>query len=239
MSNPCLDAVIQELDTAGVRHKVEAGGKHVHIRYGADLEHLHVVAATPSDWRAPLNERAQIRRDLAARGLSASEDAPVPEQVPVYLVGGEPACFSYHIAETFSKAHKDVLRAIDRVRDECGPEFDQRNFAPIDYIDAKGRSYRAYRMTRDGFSLVVMGFTGAQATAWKVKYIGAFNAITEQLRQLVAPLPDLSGIRAEFDALVSIVGDVEAKIASRAVPFVHPRQMERQASRRAARRVRA
>jgi hypothetical protein len=118
MSNPCLDAVTSELTSAGVPFKTETGGKHVHVRYGPDFGHLHVVASTPSDWRAPLNERAAIRRDLRAFGLVGPDAEDTRrELVPVQLVGGQPVCTSQDIAESFGKAHKDVLRAIDRVRD--------------------------------------------------------------------------------------------------------------------------
>jgi Rha family phage regulatory protein len=212
MSNPCLDAVTRELDLAGVPYRVEMGGKHVHVHYGADGQHLRVVAATPSDHRAPLNDRAGIRRELKAFGYLSEEDAaPAIDNVPVRLHEGQPSCFSYDIAKDFNKAHKDVLRVIDRVRDECGEEFDRRNFAPVDYLDAKGRSFRAYRMSRDGFSLVVMGFTGSDAMAWKVKYIAAFNAMASELARVASE--SALAFRSELDALVSLIGDVEAKAA--------------------------
>ena len=38
-------------------------------------------------------------------------------------------------------------------------------------------------MNRDGFSLLVMGFTGKKALEWKIKYIQAFNAMEEELRR--------------------------------------------------------
>lgn len=237
MSNPCLEAVRTELDSHGIPYNVETGGKHVHIRYGRDYEHLHVVAATPSDWRAPLNERALIRREIAANGLIETLE-PEREIVPVHLTDGEPSCFSYDIAENFAKAHKDVLRVIDRVRDECGPEFDRRNFTPIDYQDAKGRKYRAYRLTRDGFSLVVMGFTGSRATEWKVKYIDAFNCMAQEIERLRSPDVDLTTIRSEMDALISIVGDVEARISSAPVEVVRLPRMSRAEMRKLTRRLR-
>lgn len=38
-----------------------------------------------------------------------------------------------------------------------------------------GERYAKYLMNRDGFSLLVMGFTGKKALEWKLKYIEAFN----------------------------------------------------------------
>lgn len=241
-----VDACVDELEKAGVRHTVTWTSKHVHIHFGPELQHLHVSSATPSDWRAPINERAQIRRELRSYGLLGTDSVdPRRELIPVQLVDGEPVCASQDIAESFGKAHKDVLRAIDRVREECGREFDQRNFAPIEYLDARGREQRAFQLTRDGFSLVVMGFTGAEATAWKVKYIAAFNAMADEISKLAAPTVDLTGIQRDIDALVTLVADIEAKAsapqlpATRQIPsFAHlPRILQRKMMRRERRRL--
>ncbi len=40
-----------------------------------------------------------------------------------------------------------------------------------------------YLMNRDGFSLLVMGFTGAKALEWKLKYIEAFNAMERAIEK--------------------------------------------------------
>lgn len=45
----------------------------------------------------------------------------------------------------------------------------------------RGRQYPMYLMNRDGFSLLVMGFTGKEALDWKVKYIEAFNEMEKKL----------------------------------------------------------
>lgn len=234
MSNPCLDAVETELNAVGIPYRVDHGGKHLRIMFGADYQHLHVVAQTPSDHRAPMNERALIRRSLAQLGYRQEDEAP-PSVALVSLTDGNSTCASYHVAEHFSKAHKDVLRAIDNVRQECGPEFDRRNFTPIDYLDSKGRTYRAFRMTRDGFTLVVMGFTGRAAMEWKVKYIDAFNSMEREMRAL-SPAAEILSIRSELDAVVGLLGDLEAKQAipfrQKKPPFVRPsiiRKMRRRA----------
>lgn len=234
MKNPCLDAVTEELDKAGVSYRVTNGGKHVHIHFGEDHEHLHVVAATPSDHRAHLNERALIRRELTRLGYVDNSET-LPAAPFVSLSQGIASCASYHISEHFSKAHKDVLRAIDKVREECGTEFDRRNFTPIDYLDGKGRTYRAYSMTRDGFTLVVMGFTGRAATEWKVKYIAAFNALEREVSALSSG-EEVLRLRGEVDAFVSLLSDLEnrlpAPVRHRKQPFVRPsviRKMRRAA----------
>lgn len=53
--------------------------------------------------------------------------------------------------------------------------------------DSYGRDQKVYLMTRDGFSLLVMGFTGKSALEWKLKYIDAFNKMEEQIKGSAIP----------------------------------------------------
>lgn len=85
------------------------------------------------------------------------------------------------IAEKFGKMHKDVLRAIRNL--ECSEDFNQRNFAPVEYVDAKGEARTEYGVTRDGFTFLVMGFTGKEAAAWKEKFIAAFNMMEDRIKR--------------------------------------------------------
>ena len=58
-------------------------------------------------------------------------------------------------------------------------------FHKTTYINEQnGQSYPMYLMNRDGFSLLVMGFTGAKALEWKLKYIEAFNAMEKELNNI-------------------------------------------------------
>lgn len=104
-------------------------------------------------------------------------------------VAGQITATSLQLAEHFGKLHKDVLRAIRNL--ECSAEFNGRNFAPVDYADEKGQLRPMYRITRDGFAFLAMGFTGKEAARWKEAYIDAFNAMEAKLRALyVEPLLD-------------------------------------------------
>ncbi|MFK1372473.1 Rha family transcriptional regulator [Pseudomonas aeruginosa] len=106
--------------------------------------------------------------------------APVTTPVLVELTDGQPTTTSLDVAAHFRKQHKTVLRAIANL--ECSPEFNQHNFAPIEYTDAAGRKYTQYRMTRDGFTFLCMGFTGKEAAKWKEAYINAFNQMEHALK---------------------------------------------------------
>lgn len=67
---------------------------------------------------------------------------------------------------------------------ECSEEFYRLNFEPIEYEDSRGRLQPMFRMSRDGFSLLVMGFTGTKAMLWKERYIEAFNMMEAELSHM-------------------------------------------------------
>lgn len=83
------------------------------------------------------------------------------------------------VADFFGKPHKDVLEKIRKL--EVSEEFSRRNFSPREYLDVRGQMQPMYDMTFDGFTFVVMGFTGAKAAAFKEAYIAEFNRMRTQL----------------------------------------------------------
>ena len=99
----------------------------------------------------------------------------------VQVVDGQVVTTSLRVAEYFKKQHKDVLRAIKSL--DCSDEFNGRNFALVAYQDAKGEQRPMYYLTRDGFTLLAMGFTGKVAARFKEAYIEAFNLMEESLRK--------------------------------------------------------
>ena len=95
-------------------------------------------------------------------------------------VGEQPAVLSTDVALRFQKKHTHVLRDIDRLRSMCPKGFFDLNFKAVEQTTQVGfgeRKDRAYLLTRDAFSLLVMGFTGSAAIRWKLRYIEAFNAL--------------------------------------------------------------
>lgn len=95
---------------------------------------------------------------------------------------GQPTASSRDVAEHFGKGHNHILRDIDALKED--PSNFGQMFFETESADSYGRPQRTYLMNRDGFSLLCMGFTGAKALEWKLKYIDAFNkmekALTEQ-----------------------------------------------------------
>lgn len=98
------------------------------------------------------------------------------------------AVTSKQIAEHFDKRHGDVLRVIKNL--EVPDMFRQRNFALSSYLDSQGIKRPIQNMSKDGFSLVVMGFTGKTANEWKIKYIEAFNKMEQYI--IKNQIPDFS-----------------------------------------------
>ncbi|MGY6039030.1 Rha family transcriptional regulator [Aeromonas sp. AE23HZ002T15] len=101
----------------------------------------------------------------------------------ITLYHGQPMTTSLKVAEVFGKLHKNVLRKIESL--DCSPEFNELNFEPVEYLDEKGETRKAWNMTKDGFIFLVMGFTGKLAARFKETYIRAFNWMAEQLSQQV------------------------------------------------------
>lgn len=97
------------------------------------------------------------------------------------VVGDEIFANSLQIAEVFEKNHSHILRAIDNLPND---DFKSQNFKYDSYFDKKSEQRRMINLTRDGFSLLVMGFTGAKAYKWKIEFIKAFNLMEAKLKSL-------------------------------------------------------
>ncbi|EGO9384292.1 phage regulatory protein, partial [Enterococcus faecalis] len=94
---------------------------------------------------------------------------------------------SLQVAETFNKNHRDVLAAIDDLKEGVA-----ENYADLFYEDSyihpqNKQKYRQIIMNRDGFTLLAMGFTGQKALKFKLKYIEAFNRMEKEIQQLKLP----------------------------------------------------
>ena len=93
---------------------------------------------------------------------------------------------SREVAERFEKQHKHVLETIENIKAE-NSAVTNGYFIESSYKAGTGKSYKEYLLTRDGFSLLAMGFTGAKALEWKLKYLEAFNKMEEVIKTGVVP----------------------------------------------------
>lgn len=96
------------------------------------------------------------------------------------IIEGHVTTTSQQVAAHFGKGHNLVLRAIRNL--ECSADFRLRNFAQSSYLNEQGKEQPCYRITRDGFVFLAMGFTGKDAAQWKEAYIAAFNKMEAELQ---------------------------------------------------------
>lgn len=105
---------------------------------------------------------------------------------------GKPITTSLKVAEKFEKEHRHVLEAIRGLQVSL-VNFDEPNlaaeksaaklFRETTYKN-RGKQYPMFEMDRDGFSLLVMGFTGEKALRWKLDYINAFNSMESFIKSI-------------------------------------------------------
>lgn len=87
---------------------------------------------------------------------------------------------SLDVAQTFEKEHKHVLRDIRDL--QCSEEFRRSNFEQSEYWNDQKHRQPMYYMTRDGFTILAMGYTGEKAMKFKEAYIKQFNAMEKALQ---------------------------------------------------------
>lgn len=90
---------------------------------------------------------------------------------------GRPIVSSLQLAEHFGIKHQHVLRDIRAILRKIPKEWGLSNFGPSEYLNAQNRDQPFYNLTRDGFTLLAMGYNSVRAIEWKIKYIAAFNAL--------------------------------------------------------------
>ena len=115
----------------------------------------------------------------------------------VTVSNGQATTTSLIVAQAFGKRHSTVLRAIKNL--ECSDGFTERNFVLSEYVDQSGRRLPMFKITRDGFSFLVMGFSGRNAARWKERFIEAFNTLAREIQRVHAlhVQPDWQAARLE------------------------------------------
>ncbi len=84
------------------------------------------------------------------------------------------------VAEVFEKQHKDVLKHIGALmKDSEGLAL---GFEECTYLDSWNRTQKMYNINRDGFMLLIFGFTGEKAKAVKLSFIVEFNKMEDHIR---------------------------------------------------------
>ena len=101
---------------------------------------------------------------------------------------GQAVTNSLLVAEKFGKEHRNVIQAIRAIIEGVAQFSADPLFAETTYEHPQNEQYYPmYIMNRDGFSLLVMGFTGREALKFKLDFISAFNRMEEELRNNIRP----------------------------------------------------
>ena len=123
-------------------------------------------------------------------------------EMGLICVDDKPVVSSLEVAKCFEKAHKNVLQSINNLA--CSPEFSRLNFQPRDYR-SRGKLYPEMMMTRDGFTILVMGFDGPNAMQFKEAYITAFNRMEETIKYRIST-------KLSFPPLTDAIKDAHEEI---------------------------
>lgn len=110
-----------------------------------------------------------------------------PETLLVSREGDHIYTTSLKVAEHFQKAHRNVVRSIERLLEELPVEaFNVLNFERVEYKDRKGEKRFMFHLNHDAFAILAMGFTGTQALIWKIEFLNAFRTQERALAQLTS-----------------------------------------------------
>lgn len=124
--------------------------------------------------------------------IASFEENDMSSSLGVFASGEKIWVSSRDVADKFEKNHRDVMRSIKML--DCSEDFRARSFALSSYSVETGngtyKEYPEYLMTRDGFTFLAMGFTGAKAARFKEAYIAEFNRMEEELYRRRFALPN-------------------------------------------------
>lgn len=132
----------------------------------------------------------------------------------VEIKNGKVFTTSLRVAEFFNKKHFHVLRDIKTMK--ISENFRKSNFGLSEYsiTNSLGRTrrYPMYEMTKDGFTILAMGFDEEKAMKYKEEYIEAFNKALDilQNRQKAQTLGQMS-----FQELVIFSNTILGELNSR------------------------
>ena len=121
----------------------------------------------------------------------------------VQINNGQAVTSSLQVAEYFGKKHQHVMEKVRALLAEIPSDWGVSNFRQSSYFNLQGKEQPCYEMTKDGFTLLAMGFTGKKAIEFKINYINAFNEMADFI------LSDGINLQQQF-----LIADKEFKTAT-------------------------
>ena len=103
----------------------------------------------------------------------------------ITICNGLATVLTTNVAGVFQKTHKDVLEAVDNIIQRT-PKDRRGNFIPVELERPSNLGkgvvkYKAYALTKAGFTFLAMGFTGVKADKFKWAYIDEFDRMEKAL----------------------------------------------------------
>ena len=102
---------------------------------------------------------------------------------------------SRDVAEGLGKQHKHVLEAIDKILESDGQNLDREIIAST-YTNSRGKEYREYLLTKDGFTLYMFNVQGYNE--FKMAYINKFNEMEKALQEVKPELSEKDQLRLKL-----------------------------------------
>ncbi|WP_352403018.1 Rha family transcriptional regulator [Pyramidobacter sp.] len=192
----------------GLWNLIMRGRKPEAKAFGQWLTREVLPSALPDNDNRQTITRANTERETLA---ALTADLGVTER------DGRAVVSSLDLAKKFEKEHRSIIRSIKNL--DPHEDFTEHNFVPSEYQDITGRKLPCYLISRDGFMLLIMGFTGKKAEAIKVAYIRAFNAMEAALRERErsgmppAALRELAAAATQITAAVTELARLTAELA--------------------------
>lgn len=110
--------------------------------------------------------------------------SPTPLAAPLVTIkNGATVTNSRDVAAYFGKEHRNVIAKIDKLLPDLPTPHAYFSAGVYTLPETGNQPHTSFDMSRDGFTLLAMGFTGKKALAFKLKYIEQFNRMEEELKQ--------------------------------------------------------
>ncbi len=107
----------------------------------------------------------------------------------VKIENGKPVTTSVAVADHFERPHNDVMKSIRTTLTACSEAFSLGNFSQSTYQNSRGQTQPCFVLTKSGFAMTALGFTGKKAIEFREAYITRFDEmeaklVDKQLRSL-------------------------------------------------------
>jgi Rha family phage regulatory protein len=113
----------------------------------------------------------------------------IKDQFGVTERKGVPITSTRNIAQIFNKNHDDVLKSVRSLLEGLGEISEsgwKTNFTETFYKNAQNKKQPEYLLTKKGFTLLAVGFTGKKALQFKIAYIDRFEEMESFIKSLSA-----------------------------------------------------